>query len=751
MPSYKMKNNNVVSQFKHRKNLLKLTLETRDALANAQCRYNLCILAVAKSLRLITSRNSSPCCDLTSYPFLESHETTDNHNIKTMSRKQTRIESNLEASTSSSSSSQPSKPKRSSFSFKKDKRKQAFSYSSQPSKPTCPSSSSRKDKGKKKLHRENDLKFETILEETGEGEDADDDEVAQAQAKPSPEPPLERDDVPGWDFFRPYDGLKAERESDVSQSNDEDHLRMVRTEERIPELEKVGERDRKEANSNESERETRSFKTETDGKVDADADANDGEIKNKNSLMIVNGGGTSQKDLLQALKEIEEHFLRAFESGLEVSKMLEVKKFHLQKGWERVIGGSSNFFASMRRARSISSRSSSCLSILSPSRTRTSASWDEFRREPFLDDYVPMQSGSHAFTLSKLYAWEKILYQDVSIGEKCRKRFDRKCFKLRNEEAGEGLFNGDRTRSKVRELHASIYVSVRGATSTSDKIIKVKDEELHPQIVELLQGMKNNCKVMCELHEAQSKVMFEVGSFNCPSYGGFSYKSNCHATHLLGKRVESWRACFSEYISAQKAYLDALSKWISKCCDIKPGNEGNNDPPLLVMVKDWKTNLDMLPHKEVTKCMKSFVNDIRKVYVQQCKEQDQMRKVVKMTAKLDKKAVELKKLQDKVLASEISSTKEAVQFKFDDGYERLTEKRNSLATYKNRLEKHKAKHISGVQKTQMLTLQRMQTGFSNVFESLVNFSKASAQMYADLAAYNGNAKVTCGTMATQLR
>lgn len=253
----------------------------------------------------------------------------------------------------------------------------------------------------------------------------------------------------------------------------------------------------------------------------------------------------------------------------------------------------------------------------------------------------------------------------------------------------------------------------------------------------------NNCNVMRELHEAQSKVMLEVGSFNCSTYGGFSNKSNIHATHLLEESVESWRACFSEYISAQKAYLDALSKWMSKCFDIKPGNEVNNDPPLLVMVKDWKTNLDMLPHKEVTKCMKSFANDIREVYVQQGREQDQMRKVVRMIAKFDKKVVALKKLEDKVLGSE-SSIKEAVQFKFDDGYERLTEKRNSLATYKNRLEKHKAKHISGVQKTQTLTLERMQSGFSNVFESLVNFSKASAQMYADLVAYNGSANESGG-------
>lgn len=348
-----MTKHNVVSQCKHRKNLLQLTIGTRDILAKSQCKYNLCLLAVAKSLRLIASKHSSPSSlDLTSYPFLhfESHEASNNHSIiNTTSLKQTRSKSNLEASSSSSSqpgkptssgknkrkqvsssvSSQPSKTIRPSSSSRKDKGKQTSS-STQPSKPGCSSSSYKKGKGKEKLQPKNELKFETIHEEAGEGEKHYYDEEAKTQPEPLPEPPLERDDVPEWDFFRPYDELKAERE------NDEDHLRRVRKEEGIAGLDKVEESETKEANSNASEGETNNCKNEIGGKIDSDA--NDGEIENGNSIMTVNGGGTNQIDLLNALKQIEENFLRAFESGLDVSKMLEVKKVHLKKGWERVIG-----------------------------------------------------------------------------------------------------------------------------------------------------------------------------------------------------------------------------------------------------------------------------------------------------------------------------------------------------------------------------------------------------------------------------
>lgn len=44
------------------------------------------------------------------------------------------------------------------------------------------------------------------------------------------------------------------------------------------------------------------------------------------------------RELLEALKDIEDHFIRAYDSGKDVSRMLEANRVHLQSGLEEIKG-----------------------------------------------------------------------------------------------------------------------------------------------------------------------------------------------------------------------------------------------------------------------------------------------------------------------------------------------------------------------------------------------------------------------------
>jgi hypothetical protein len=67
--------------------------------------------------------------------------------------------------------------------------------------------------------------------------------------------------------------------------------------------------------------------------------------------------------------------------------------------------------------------------------------------------------------------------------------YERKCSHLRNQDAGrDGLFSGDKTRAEVKDLHARILVAIRSAESISERIQKLRDEELQPQLLELING-----------------------------------------------------------------------------------------------------------------------------------------------------------------------------------------------------------------------------------------------------------------------
>ena len=74
-------------------------------------------------------------------------------------------------------------------------------------------------------------------------------------------------------------------------------------------------------------------------------------------------------------------------------------------------------------------------------------------------------------------------------GDSTRKIYEKKCSRLRNQDVrGDDELTMDKTRAAVKDLYARILVAIRSAESISKRIEKLRDEELQPQIVELLKG-----------------------------------------------------------------------------------------------------------------------------------------------------------------------------------------------------------------------------------------------------------------------
>jgi hypothetical protein len=134
----------------------------------------------------------------------------------------------------------------------------------------------------------------------------------------------------------------------------------------------------------------------------------------------------SGRDLLEVLKEVDDFFLRAADSGEKVSQMLETKKLHYHSSFSdsfRGVGESARMLnASFRRLSSkpaerpprqhrngnhityYSEESASISSVRSLS-SLSIAAWTD-------DGGL---TGSHASTLDRLYAWEKKLHLEVKV------------------------------------------------------------------------------------------------------------------------------------------------------------------------------------------------------------------------------------------------------------------------------------------------------------------------------------------------
>lgn len=137
---------------------------------------------------------------------------------------------------------------------------------------------------------------------------------------------------------------------------------------------------------------------------------------------------------------------------------------------------------------------------------------DEESGSDFMQEFC-MISGSHSSSLDRLYAWERKLYDEVKViapknflliklthfisvysvrvqaSEMIRKEYDRKCEQLRNQFTKDHSAKAmDKTRAAAKDLHSRIRVAIQSVDAISKRIERIRDEELHPQLSEFLQG-----------------------------------------------------------------------------------------------------------------------------------------------------------------------------------------------------------------------------------------------------------------------
>ncbi|KAG6779681.1 hypothetical protein POTOM_016075 [Populus tomentosa] len=685
----KLEEEEVVSICRERKRQLKLAVERRHALAEAHCRYCQSLYAVAAGIKLFVARHSSPTSPfLITFPSCPSPPSNEQQNVITNPM------------------------------FLQQRPSESTTHEEAIACESCGSSTSSSDSSD---HEEESNKEEVMQrEERGQ-------QGFGYYYMQMPLPPQSPQKDFGWDFFNPFDtAMRPEIMSGYTRTSDDD-LRFVREQEGIPDLEEEGDRDEEEAkNVVFVEEKGKRDLGESGGSVVKVVDGGGDDSQEKQNGLTVIDKPERGRELLEALKDIEDHFIRAYDSGKDVSRMLEANKVFLHSGLEEIKENSTKLIQAIGWHRSTSSKPSSCKSLVASS-LKGSSTWTEYKNDLF-DDYGGMDSGSHSLTLGRLYAWEKKLYEEVK------------------DVRGDDELTIDKTRAAVKDLYARILVAIRSAESISKRIEKLRDEELLPQIVELLKGLTLTWKIMLESHETQNKILLEVKTFASSAYGKFCNDSHRLATLQLEAELLNWRACFVEYVAAQKAYVEALHSWLSKFVvpEVEFYSRGRSSaapyrafgPPLLVICHDWLSSVDKLPDKAVSFALKNFSKDVRALWAQQGEEQQQKRKVDSLAKELDRRNLSFQKVENRFHESKLLEYKPEQESEHQ--HEHLTEKIDQLDMFRKKLDIEKEKHHNYVQETQRITLSGFQTGFSTVFESLTEFSKASMKMYNDLVNHSEN-------------
>ncbi|XP_012093121.1 protein ALTERED PHOSPHATE STARVATION RESPONSE 1 isoform X2 [Jatropha curcas] len=352
------------------------------------------------------------------------------------------------------------------------------------------------------------------------------------------------------------------------------------------------------------------------------------------------------KDFLSSIKDIEHRFFRASESGKEVSRMLEAN--NIRVGYSETKGSSSasailaNFQVCCRGKtalvshehvtkvitwkRTASSRSSSSRNPLATAaRDDVSDSGSDFVEE------FCMIAGSHSSTLDRLYAWERKLYDEVKASEFIRKEYDRKCNQLRHQFAKDHSAQViDKTRAVVKDLHSRIIVAIHSVDTISKRIEKMRDEELQPQLLELIQGLIRMWKAMLECHHSQY-ITISLAYHSRNATGTPQGDTRRQIMAQLQEEIECFGLSFANWVNSLASYVEALNGWLQHCI-LQPQERSKSRkpfsprravaPPIFVLCRDWSAGIKALPSEELSNAIKTFLFDLCDLMDQQVQKKE---------------------------------------------------------------------------------------------------------------------------------
>uniref|UniRef100_A0ACD6AI02 Uncharacterized protein n=1 Tax=Avena sativa TaxID=4498 RepID=A0ACD6AI02_AVESA len=323
--------------------------------------------------------------------------------------------------------------------------------------------------------------------------------------------------------------------------------------------------------------------------------------------------------LVEAMKDIDSQFLGICSAAQEVSRMLEASRAQYSTSNDLSV----KMLNPVALLRSASSRSSSSRFLLASSSSIDDL-FDNDTSSCYSEESCSSMSGSHHSTLDRLYTWEKKLYKEVKAGERLRLEYEKRMAHLRSQdEKGDEPSSVDKTRAALRSLHTRMKVSIHTVQSISRRIEVLRDEELHPQLMELVQGLSRMWRAMAERHKAQkrtiddAKLLFlhhRASAATAVALGPPEANTPPPAAVALECEVRAWRGAMEAWLLAQRAYARALAAWARRCLGIGTGAAAPRAvPPAFVACMEWGRAVDAASEAQVMDGLDFFVAGVGSV------------------------------------------------------------------------------------------------------------------------------------------
>ncbi|MQM03603.1 hypothetical protein Taro_036393 [Colocasia esculenta] len=353
--------------------------------------------------------------------------------------------------------------------------------------------------------------------------------------------------------------------------------------------------------------------------------------------------------MAEVIRDIEHQFIRIYDSAHEVSLMLEASRAQYSSTSNELTAVKMLNPVTLFRSASFRSASSRFLQSSIPKD-------DAYETSSDLSEDFCMMSGSHQSTLDRLYAWEKKLYEEVKSGERIRIAYERKCTQLRNHDVnGEDPSIVDKTRIAMRDLNTRLKVSIHSVEAISKRIETLRDQELHPQLMELIGGLGRMWRTMADCHHVQKRTIDEAKLLLATTpklLGGPGPAGHSRPAARLEAELRHWRCCLHSWVSAQRCYARAIAGWLLRCAQLPGGHDAaaprplspprsSGAPPVFGLCMQWSRLLDAVSEERALEGLDFFVGGVYTVAGQQREVEEAARRGARVPMGLEIPAAEV--------------------------------------------------------------------------------------------------------------
>ncbi|KAL0546087.1 hypothetical protein IC582_015992 [Cucumis melo] len=453
----------------------------------------------------------------------------------------------------------------------------------------------------------------------------------------------------------------------------------------------------------------------------------DVESSKKTNLATFAAFGT--RDLQEVVSEIKNEFEAASSCGKEVAMLLEVGRLPYRSKITvlKVILSRIQYLVAPSSA-----SSQPPLIRLDPKTVKMAK---EYAGSSSPGNEFDLKSGSLSSTLEKLYVWEKKLYKEVKDEERLRIIYEKLCKKLKRlDDHGADSTKIDATHASIRKLSTKIDVCIKAADAISSRIHKLRDEELQPQLTDLIQGWIKMWKSILKCHQKQFQAVMESKIRSLKARTGSRRDESLKATVDLEMELVNWCSRFNNWIRTQKAYVESLNGWLLRCLNNEPEETADGvapfspsrmgAPPIFIICNDWHQAMVEISEDKVVGAIHGFALNLHELWERQDEEQRQRIKANFLYKDFEEhlRTLKMERAMIKPDQDEASVRTALSKVPSENQVSPPDDLKANLDSLRKKLYDERAKHKDAIKLVHNAASNSIQAGLVPIFEALEKFS-----------------------------